>query len=214
MRSVKVLEMLNNGKIDELKVSLRDEIYEESLKKNPDSKKRYTAMKKYFSYTNNYREVCNKPCKIEFEDKEYTSFTNSLSLVLTTEDTGEIGLFNTENDTYPEVGRLIHLNGEKTEIDFNKILAEAKSKGYKLNKKEVGAGFEYLMRFNETYYKIGLIDISYGLINDGQPVTVYYQIDKRMPITIQNDIGIEVIMPIRIEDDRELDQNKIIEVAL
>ena len=55
MRSVKVLEMLNEGKIDELKNKLQDEIYTDSLKGKPTAKKRYAAMKKYFSYTNNAR---------------------------------------------------------------------------------------------------------------------------------------------------------------
>ena len=61
MRSVKVLEMLNEGKIDELKNKLQDEIYTDSLKGKPTAKKRYTAMKKYFSYTNNARKCCQKP---------------------------------------------------------------------------------------------------------------------------------------------------------
>ena len=48
MRNVKVLEMFEDGKIDELKDELRDEIYRDPLKNKPDTKKRYTAMKKYF----------------------------------------------------------------------------------------------------------------------------------------------------------------------
>lgn len=48
MRNVKILEMLEDGRIDELKAEIRDEIYIDSLKNKPDTKKRYTAMKKYF----------------------------------------------------------------------------------------------------------------------------------------------------------------------
>lgn len=36
--------MLEDGKIDELKAELRDEIYKDSLKQKPDVKRRYTAM--------------------------------------------------------------------------------------------------------------------------------------------------------------------------
>ena len=67
MRSVKVLEMINEGKIDELKNKLQDEIYTDSLKGKSTAKKHYTAMKKYFSYTSSDRECCQKPCKIVFD---------------------------------------------------------------------------------------------------------------------------------------------------
>lgn len=56
MRNIKILEMLNDNKIEELKTELRDEIYTDSLKEIPTAKKRYIAMKKYFSYTNETRE--------------------------------------------------------------------------------------------------------------------------------------------------------------
>ena len=45
MKSSRVLEMLNQNRIDELKVELQDEIFTESLKTKPNAKKRYTAMK-------------------------------------------------------------------------------------------------------------------------------------------------------------------------
>lgn len=84
------------------------------------------------------RECLKKPCKIMFEGKPYTSFTNSWSLVLTTEDTGEIELFDNENGKYPEVGRLVNFDGIKRKVDLNAVFAEAKCRGYKLTKKEVG----------------------------------------------------------------------------
>lgn len=59
--------MLNDGKIEDLKKTLQDEIYQESLKGKPNAKKRYTAMKKYFGYYNSGREAMQKPCVIEFE---------------------------------------------------------------------------------------------------------------------------------------------------
>ena len=47
MKNTKVLEMLNDGKIEELKALLQDEIFAEGLKGNGNAKKRYSAMKKY-----------------------------------------------------------------------------------------------------------------------------------------------------------------------
>lgn len=216
MRSVKVLEMLNDNKIDELKAELQDEIYKDSLKGNSSAKKRYAAMKRYFTYTVNARECLQKPCKIQFEDKYYTSFTNSWSLALTTEDTGEIELFNEENGKYPDVARLLSFDGIKRKVDFRKIFAEAKSRGYKLTKKEVGPGFEYMMRYDGTYYKIGLLEATYKIIDDGELAMVYHPDGKRKPLTIQTSIGFCMIMPVYIKDEDEDDINpeRIIEVEL
>lgn len=101
MRAIKVLEMLDKNLIEELRALLRDEIYANSLKRKPNAKKRYSAMKKYFTYADSIREICQKPYPIEFQGKQYTSFTNSYTLVLTTEETGEIELFDDANGRYP-----------------------------------------------------------------------------------------------------------------
>lgn len=214
MRSVKILEMLNEGKIDELKTSLQDEIYSDSLKNKPNEKKRYAAMKKYFTYTNRSRECLQKPCPVEFEDKSYTSFTNSWSLALTTEDTGEIELFDKEKENYPDVTRLLHFDGVKRKVDFSDIFAEAKSRGYRLNKKEVGPGFKYLMLYDGTYYKIGLLEATYGIIDDGKPAMVYHPDGEKKPLTIQTSIGICIVMPVFIKDEDEIDIYEIVEVEL
>ena len=49
MRAIKMLEMLNDGRIEEVKEILRDEIYTELLSIKPGAKRRYAAMKKYFT---------------------------------------------------------------------------------------------------------------------------------------------------------------------
>lgn len=210
MQARKALDMLNANRIDELKKLLQEEIYEETLKKKPSIKKRYTAMKKYFGYVNSSRECLQKPCTVEFEDKWYTSFTNSWSLVLTTENTGNIELFDKEHMKYPDVARLFRFDGIKKKIDFNEVIAEAKSKGYRLNKGEVNHNFKYLMLYDGTYYKIGLIDISYSIIDNGKPALTYHPDGVRMPLTIQNDLGLCVIMPVKFENDPEDDADYVI----
>lgn len=214
MRTVTILEMLNDGKIDELKVKLRNEIYQESLKKKPDAKKRYMAMQKYFSYTKQSRECLQKPCKIIFEDKEYTSFTNSWSLALTTEDTGEIELFDSETKRYPDMAQIVSFEGIKRKVDFNKIFAEAASRGYRLGKNEINYKFKYLMKYDGTYYKIGLLDITYRIIDDGKEAMVYHPYGERKPLTIKNDIGICVIMPVKFDEEGPDDDIEVIEVVL
>lgn len=212
MRSITALELIRNGKVEELKSLLEDEVYQDTLKNKPDAKKRYGAMKKYFKYTDSARECLQKPCVIEFEDKRYTSFTNSWSLVLTTEPTGEIELFNEENGKYPDVGRLLRFDGLKKKFDFHAVIAEAKSKGYRLNKTEVGPGFKYLMLYDGTYYKIGLIDISYSIIDDGEMCLTYHPDGEKMPLTIQTKYGYCMVMPVFIHDGEPDEEHIIVSV--
>ena len=80
MQNTKVLEMINNGQIEELKALLQDEIFTDSLKGNGNAKKRYSAMKKYFTYTkSNGNKALEKPCVIDFEGQKHTSFINGYS---------------------------------------------------------------------------------------------------------------------------------------
>lgn len=199
MQSSKLLEMLNQGKIEEAKAALRDEIYSDVLKNKPGAKKRYSAMKKYFGYVDATREFCKKPCMVEFEGQNYISFCNAHSLALTTEPCGEIELFK-EVDRYPDVHRLVNFDGDYNEIDLNEVIAEAKSKGYKLKKNEVGVRPGYLMEYDGTYYKMGLVDATYSIIADEGECTIYHKPGKKLSITIKNNIGYCVIMPINIED--------------
>ena len=122
---------------------------------------RQTAMKRYLTYTNHSRECCRKPCKVIFEDKEYISFTNSWSLVLTTEDPGDIELFDTNAGRYPDIAELVNFDGIKRKVDFSEIFAEAKSRGYRLGKKEVDHRFKYLLKLSisSKYFKSILSNI-------------------------------------------------------
>lgn len=212
MHARKVLDLLDSNRIEELRQMLEDEIYEEALKSKPGAKKRYNAMKKYFSYVNQSRECLQKPCPVRFEDSDYISFTNSWSLILTKEDCGEIEIFNEENGKYPDVTRLLRFDGIKKRIDFNEVIAEAKSKGYRLNKTEVGPGFKYLMLYDGTYYKISLIDISYGIINDGELTMTYHPDGEKMPLTIQNELGMCIIMPVFMHDGVPNEDHIVIDV--
>jgi hypothetical protein len=198
MKNSKVLEMLQQNRIEELMSELRDEIFTESLKSKPNAKKRYAAMKRYLKTISESRPILTKPCEVEFEGKKYNSFTNSYSLVLTTETCGELEMCD-EPDRYPDVTRLIVTNGEEGKIDFNKVLAEAKSKGYKYTKTAIHNN-DYLMRYNGAYFRMALIDITYGILDEGKPTTVLFN-GKLRPLTIQNDLGVGIILPIRYDGD-------------
>ena len=214
MRSVEVLEMINKGQIEELKGKLQDEIYTESLKNKPGVKARYSAMKKYFTYRNTRREILQKPCAVNFEGLDYISFCNSYSLALTTESVGEIEMYDESHGAYPNVGSLIRRDGLPKTVDLNKVIAEAKSKGYKLKKSEVnGTPTKYLMYYGGAYFRLGLVDATYEIINDGKPATVYQGETKRASIVIENELGVCLVLPINITDEAvEEDGYVVIEV--
>ena len=194
MKNTKVLEMLKQGRIEELIAELQDEIFTESLKTKPNAKKRYTAMKRYLKTISDSRPILTKPCPIEYEGGNYNAFTNGFSLVLTTETCGEIELCS-EPDRYPDVRRLIPSGGTEGKIDFNKVLADAKSKGYKYSKNAIYSN-DYLMHYKDGYFRIALVDVMYGILDDGQETSVWFNGEHR-PLVIKNDIGMGIIMPVR-----------------
>lgn len=207
MRNVQVLELLNEGRIEELKQMLRDEIYEEALKGNQTygAKKRYVAMKKYFTYIKTGREILQHPCIVDFEGKPYTSFCNAHSLALTKEPCGTMRLC-TEPDRYPDVTRLVNFRGVERVVNFRKIFAEAKSKGYRLKKSELsGDKYKFLLHFHGAYFKLGLIDATFAIIDDGEPATVFHVGDGRSPMTINTSVGVAVVMPMFVENEDGID---------
>ena len=213
MQNTKVLEMLNNGQIEELKALLQDEIFADSLKGNGNAKKRYSAMKKYFTYTKgNGNKALEKPCVIDFEGQKYTSFVNGYSIALTTETAGQMEHFEDANN-YLNVAKMVTYDGTKREIDFTRLLAEAKSKGYKIKKSEVEAGndFKYVMHYDGAYYKIGLLDATYSIIDNGGKAEVYHQDGKKTsPMIIKNDIGVCVVLPINFDTENFKNDGKIV----
>ena len=211
MRASIVLDMVLAGKIDELIKKLRDEIYVNSLKRKPNGKKRYSAMKKYFTLSDSVRDICQKPCEVEFEGRDYISFTDSFSIILTTEGVGEMELFDNTDNRYPDPHRLIRIEGKPRKVDLNKVIAEAKSRGYKLKKYEYFAN-RSLLHYDGAFFRIPLIDAAYSIIADDGEVDIYHGNDYRKPLVIKNNIGMAVIMPINrpYDEDKEMDESKII----
>ncbi len=75
MQNAQILKMIENGEIEELKRILRDEIYRDSLSRNPDVKSRYSAMKRFFKYVDSTLPAFNFPCEnVVVQGKTYTSF--------------------------------------------------------------------------------------------------------------------------------------------
>lgn len=111
----------------------------------------------------------------------------------------------------PDVSRLIHFDGNERTIDFKRVFAEAKTRGYKLNKTEFKKG-EYLMRYDGAYFKLALLDSTFAIIDNGEEAAVYKPSGaNRKPLVIRNEIGIAVIMPIFVEGDPEADGRIVID---
>lgn len=205
MRNEKILEMLNNGEIEELKKIISDEIYNNSLDKNSNAKSRYKAMKDFYKFPSNKTDTrFLKPCKKSIRGQFYNCFLSADILVCAKESTGSIELYNEkeEEKEWFNVEKLINTSGHEIieNIDFNDILAEAKSKGFKTIKQEIH--FEecakYYLHFREAYYKIGLIYKGYSIIDSGKNQEVFYK-DKTSPLYIYNSLGIVMLMPVRID---------------
>ena len=209
MKSSRILEMLEQNRIEDLKAELKDEIFTESLKKKPDAKKRYAAMKRYLSYVTSARSVLRKACEVEIEGNKYNAFCNSYSLALTKESTGELPLCD-ETDNYPDISRLVKYDGSVNKIDIIAAIATAKTDGYKLTKSAMHSN-KYLLHYQDSYFRIGLLDLTYSIINDGRDAIVYHVEGSGRPITITTDIGVCVVMPVRLDED--MDDSIIIGVS-
>ena len=52
----------------------------------------------------------------------------------------------------------------------------------------------------------------YGIINNGEPAMTYHPDGEKMPLTIRNELGICVIMPVFIHDGEPDESRVIVEV--
>lgn len=210
MNNIDLLNMIDQGKIEEVRQYLKDEIYKSGLKTKTGSRTRYNAMKRYFKYRKSSSEYLNKPCKgIVFEGETYNSFTNSWSLVFTKEDIGEIEPFNlTEINRYPDVAKLMKMGDELGTLNVSKVISEAKVNGYKLSAKEVDHRSDYLMYIDRSYYKIGLLHSSFAIIDDGELPTIYKNKSVGDSITLKTSIGYCLILSVKYE--KELGDGKTI----
>ena len=199
MKNTKVLEMLNNGQLEELKALLQDEIFTEGIANTSGAKKRYSAMKRYFKFKDrNAAKSCQVPCMdINVHGERYNSFVDGYSVVLTKESIGELESYDNSKNDYFKMDKMIDFSSANSieKVNINKILAEAKANGYKYKMSEIASGeFTYYFRYKEGFYKVGILDQAYSIINDGEEAEVYYSGAKNV-LLIKTSIGIAGILP-------------------
>ena len=216
MQNIKVLEMINNGQIEELKAQLQDEIFADSLKGNGTAKKRYAAMKRYFKYPMQNNPALQKPCKdVTVHGEKYNSLIDGCTLVLTTESIGEMESYDNSKNTYFKLDSMVDFSLAKSidKMDLNTILAKSKAKGYKYKKSEIeiGQDFQYVFKYKEGYFKVGLLDKAFSIIDDGKEAEVYYNGAKGL-LFIKTSIGIAGILPFNPMENME-EKKTIIEAA-
>lgn len=200
MKNTIILEMINNGEIEQLKSLLTEEIYRDNLKGNGNAKDRYSAMKRYFKYTNNNNPAFLYPCKdVNIDGKTYNSFCDGYCFALTTENIDTIETYDKTKGEYLNIEKIIPKNPINVEeIDLNIILAKAKSEGYKFSKAELGLDnkndFKYIFSYKDGYFRIGLLDKAYSIIDDGKKSEVSYNGRLNM-LLIKTSIGLAGVMP-------------------
>lgn len=221
MTNEKILEMLRNNDTENLKKLLEDEIYEKSLKSGKYSPlERYKAMKRYLKHVygrNMTNERLYYPCEnisvtLNGKSDRWNCFFNNSSFVLTHESIGKFETFNEhfKDEKYYNIQGVIpnendYLSVEK--INLNELLAKAKSKGYKMLKKNFIES-TFLWNYKEAWFNIPLLDVSYGIINDGKDATVYYT--GKYLILIETSIGYAGICGINTDRNSYTDENKTV----
>ena len=159
--------------------------------------KRYRAMQKYFSYEKVSESVAmEKPFPLHFENDNYICFCNGYSIILSKEKYPDMKLY--EGNPYPQIETIISSIRElqENEYDISSKLKEAAEQGYKFKKSETGNKFQYLLQYDGAYFKIGILDSAYRIIDNGKNPLVYKKKEKYAPLIIKNDIGICIILPL------------------
>lgn len=194
-----ILKMLEDGNLEELKNAVQDEIYQKELSSTPGAKQRYTAMKRYFKYSDKVDERTSKPCIVN--GKSY--FVDGFTAVKTSEGIGDIMPFKGEYFKLDAIFNVERVSNYTEEININEVLAESKSRGYKFKKSEIAQGndFTTVFFYNGAYFKVGLLDQAFSIINDGEKARVYSSGKATAPIKIVSSIGECILLPVRPEED-------------
>ena len=201
MKNTQILEMLNAGQIEELTVKIKEEIYQDSLKKDTGAKQRYAAMKRFFKYgiSNKNTPALTMPYNI---DTEYTSFCDGHGAALTKESIGELEMYDEgKHGKYVDVLKLFPTsdNGYSVfkNVSFAEIFAKAKADGYKLKKATAEFKEPYVVKMNNHYFNLAVIDKVISILDDGNGFEVWVNTkNSYSTIFVFSSIGKGIICPV------------------
>lgn len=208
MDKEEIRKKIEKGDTKGLKKLVVEEVNRECKKARKLALKRESAMKRYYRFPNkdnlnwgNYQKCLNRPCiNTLVQGRKYNVFFDGISLVLTTESLGDLIINAVQRNQYPKFEHLFNISNckqIKQKVDIEKVLLEAKKQGYRYKKSEIGIGteYKYVFKFKGSYYKMGLLDKAFNIINDGNLAEVVYLENEDTPLHISTSIGKMLLMP-------------------
>ena len=93
-------------------------------------------------------------------------------------------------------------------------MLKQKSKDTNFQKRELSPDFDFLLYYDKSYYKLGLVHATYTIIDDGDLSIVYHQGENISPLVISNDIGLCIIMPMKYPSEQYIRENGYIVINL
>ncbi len=150
-------------------------------------------------FTNKRNPMTSKPAEnVRFNGDSWNAFCDSYSIVITKESLGELERIDAAVDNYLDIENLMKaMNSLPCEnICVSQLIAEAKGRGYKYKKSEIpdSGDFGYAVKYKDAYFKVGILDQAFSIINDGEPAEVYYGGAKGVTFIVTS-IGIAGVLP-------------------
>lgn len=176
-------------------------------------KRRQNAMKRYFTYIDIKKDYLQKPWVVTFQGEEYFVFTNSYSAALTKEKCEDLD-YIVDCEVFPKIEQYIDYGGLKKKVNLSEVFKRAKEQGYRISKKELNPDFKFLLYYDNSYYKMGLVHATYAIIDDGNLSIIYHQGENISPLVISNDIGMCIIMPMKYPSEQYIRENGYIVINL
>jgi hypothetical protein len=192
-----ILEMIEENRIEELKVFLNEEIKQQEIKLIPGVSARYKAMKEFYKYVYDDKPFFNAVSKVKIGGEKYNLIFDPYSIVFTKESVGTIPTYEKKN--IPDVMTFLSVDTSEStvmDIDMEEILYKGKKQGYKRLEREMkyGKGGRYYLSGENNFYKFGLIDKAFSIINDGTSAKVF-EIPK--VIYIKTTLGMAIVLGLR-----------------
>lgn len=165
-------------------------------------KMRRYAMKRFYRFVDdkkpNYDKFPYRNIKV-FKEEVMNCLLNDYCFVLTKEEI--VGMEDYKDiepyKDFPNInGILRKMSKHGIKVDINKVIDVAKHAGYKYSKCEIEGGFKdfkYVWKYEDAYFKIGLLDKAFQVINDGEKADVYYKAFNA-PLFIRTSIGIAAVL--------------------
>lgn len=168
-------------------------------------KMRSNAMKRFYRFVDDkkpsYDKFPYRNIKV-FKEEVMNCLLNDYCLVLTKEEI--VGMEDYKDiesyKNFPNInGILSEMTKHGVKVDINKVIDVAKHAGYKYRKCEIENDFKYVWKYEDAYFRIGLIDKAFQVINDGQKANVYYKA-YNAPLFIETSIGIAGVLPMHYKE--------------